>query len=174
MNTEILTKEKFESIKNLADLNVAISETKESFQKLEKTETEYLAEREKKAQANIQKLLDESAELLEKTHHNYEEINTFCNVVSSYKDFLDKNYEQFQKMLAQFEERNELWDTRYEGQVKEFSRQEAIIKQDAEQIKKGKKEIEEANRQIEKDRILLEDRRRTLERSIERLKLNKK
>jgi len=171
---EILKKEEFQSLKQLADLNVAISETQESFQKLEMTESEYLAKREEKALVQIEELYKNSAELLEGTHKNYEGVNTFCNIVTSYKDFLDENYRIFQEMLTDFNERNDLWEKRYKEQVHEFSRQEKIIKEDAEKLKKGQEEVEKQKEQIKKDKTLLEDRRRTFQRSIERLKLGKK
>lgn len=170
---ETLEKEKFESIKKLADLNVAISETKESFLNLENEEAKYIAKREKKVQGQIDKLFKNSAELLEKTQNNYREVSDFCNIVISYKEFLDENYGKFKKILEDFNERSDLWDKQYEEQVHEFSRQEKLIKEDEERVKRSREDIEKANEQIKRDRILLEDRKQTLERSIERLKSKK-
>jgi len=174
MNTETLKIEEMASLKKLADLNLAISEANSKLKDIKDSEIKYLKLREETVEKEIEEIFKSSAELLDKTHHNYEGIHTFCNIVSSYKDFLDENYTQFQEMLAEFEERNKEWRKRYEEQVGELGRQEKIIEKDRQEIESGKKEIEKIKIQLQKDKILLEDRRQTLQRSIERLKNKQK
>lgn len=158
-----------DSLKKLADLNIAISEANSKLDDIKGGETQYLKLREGKALKQIEELYKNSAELLDKTHKNYEGIHTFCNILTTYKGFLDENYQSFQEMLTEFEEREKLWDKQYEEKVAEFGKQEKIIKKDKEDIEKDKKDIEKANEQIRRDKVLLEDRRQTLQRSIERL-----
>jgi len=159
---EIITKEKMDSIKALADMSVKISDAKATLANLENTETEYLTKREKKAQVQIEKILKDSENLLNKTHKNYEEINTFCNVVSSYVDVLDKVYEKFQKMLTDFNKRNEMWDKKIETQTLKFSALEKQLKQDSETIKIREARIDETNENIKKEKELIESRQSAL------------
>lgn len=163
-----------ESLKKLADLNLAISEANSKLADIKTKETEYLKLRENNVEQHINEILKGSAELLEKTHKNYEGINTFCNILRIYKEFLDENYQEFSKMLSEFEERNEKWNERYEEQIAELGRQEKIIEKDKRDTENSKKEVEKSKEQLKKDKILLEDRRRTLQRTVERLKNNQK
>lgn len=174
MNIETLTKENMEALQKLADVNLAISEANSKLEDLKSRETEYLKIRKGKVAEQIEALYQGSADLLEKTHKNYEGVHTFCNILTNYKGFLEENYAAFQKMLTEFEERNKEWNRRYEEQVAELGRQEKIVRKDEEEIKKGKKEVAEANEQIRRDRIKIEDERRTLQRTVERLKANQK
>lgn len=174
MNTEILKTEEIESLKKLADLNLAISEANSKLEDIKGRETEYLKLRKEKVEEQLEELFKGSAELLEKTHKNYEGIHTFCNILSNYKGFLEENYTEFSKMLDEFEERSKEWDRRYGEQVAELGRQEKIIEEDRKEIESSKKEVEETKIQLQKDKILLEDRRQTLQRSIERLSKNQK
>lgn len=172
--TETIKKEEMDSLQKLADLSVAISEANSTLNDIRGRESQYLKLREGKAQKQIDELFNNSAELLDKIHKNYEGIHTFCNILSNYKEFLDENYASFKEMLAEFEKRGEEWDRRYGEQVAEFGRQEKIIENDKKDIEQGKKEIEKANEQIRRDKIKIADERQTLQRTVERLSLNKK
>ena len=163
-----------DSLKKLADLNLAISEANSKLKDIKDSETEYIKLREGKVEKQIEELLTRSAELLDNTHKNYEGIHTFCNILSTYKEFLDENYASLSEGISLFEERNKEWDKRYEEQVAELGRQERVIKDDKAEVEINKREVEKAKEEIKKDRNLLEDRKQTLSRALERLKLNKK
>jgi len=171
---ETLKKEEMDSIKKLADLNLAISEANSTLESIKDKETEYVKVREENVEKQIQEIFNRSAELLENTHKNYEGIHTFCNILTTYKAFLEENATEFSKMLTDFEEKSKEWDRRYEEQITELGRQEKIIKEDKKQIESHKKEISEAQKQIERDKIKIADERETIKRIVERLKLNKK
>lgn len=163
-----------DSIKKLADLNLAISEANSKLKDIKDNETEYITLRKDKVEKQIDEIFKSSSELLDKTHKNYEGVHNFCNILSNYKEFLEENYTEFSKMLADFEEKNKEWDRRYEEQITELGRQEKIIEGDKKQIASDKKEISEAQKQIERDKIKIADERETIKRIVERFKLNKK
>ena len=171
---ETLKKEEIASLQKLADLNVAISEANSTFESIKGKETEYVKIREEKVEKQIEELLKNSTELLTNTHKNYEGIHTFCNILTNYKEFLEENYSEFSKMLADFEAKSKEWDRRYEEQIIEFGRQEKIIREDEKKVEDSKREIEKATKQIERDKIKIADERESIKRIVERFKLNKK
>jgi len=130
MNTETLTKEKMDSMKSLADMSIKISEAQISFDKLKNTETEYLTKRENKAQLQINKILEDSEEVLKKAHSNYEETNVLYTTVVNYAHILDETYEKFKKMLEDFNKRNEMWDKKIELQTHKLSDLEKKLAQE--------------------------------------------
>ena len=170
MQIETLKTEEYESVKKLADLSVKISEAKDTFAKLQATETDYLELREKKATEEIQKILDDSSDLLDKTYKNYDEINTFCNVVSSYADFLDEVYGKFQGMVENFNKKNELWSKTIKEQTIQLSDLEKKLTKDSEIIKEKEKMIVKQSKELEKERTHIESQQATLETSYNELK----
>jgi chromosome segregation ATPase len=174
MNTEILSKEQFDSIKELADTSLKISEMKNTLLGLENTKDEYITKREKETTDKIQKIFEESEGLIGKIRKNNEDIHTLYTVISTYKEFLDEGLIDFEKMLTEFNERSKLWDKKVENQYDEFREIENKVKTDRKQIEDDKKDIEKAQEQIRRDKKLLEDRRQTLSRAIERLKNKQK
>lgn len=174
MNTEILSKEQFNSVKELAETSVKISEMKTILLTLENTKDEYISKREKETIEKIQEIFDKSTDLIKNIRQNNEEIHTLYNVVSTYKHFLSEAYTDFKEMLTEFNEKSELWDKKVESQHKEFKEIEESIKKDKKYIEKDKKDIEKEQEKIRRDKIKIEDERQTLSRAIERLKDNKK
>lgn len=152
MNEQILEKENMNSIKALSDVNIKISDAKNLLFKLQEEETEYLVKREEKALEKINKVLNESKDLLDKTHQNYEEIHQFCQVVSGYADFLEEAHEKFKRLLELFNKRNEVWDENAKQQYAEIARQKKILEQDAEAIGTREIKITEAKKEIIRER----------------------
>lgn len=174
MNTEILEKEKFETLKELADMTVQISEARETLTRLKETKTEYLQIRENEAKDKIQKILDDSVDLLRQINTNNDEIHQLYRTVSGYSKFLKQGHEAFKDMLAEFNERSDLWDKKVEEQYKEFGRIENQVKKDKENIENDKEELRKTKEQLEKDKIKIADERQTIKRAVERLKENRK
>lgn len=158
------------SLKALADTNLKISEVRTTLIKLEETETEYLEGREKKAVEKIQKVLDESKDLIEKTQNNYAEIHKLCTTVSEFAETLTKIYFQFKEMLAEFDTRNEAWDREVEKQVAEFGEIKKLIKLDKQVIENDKKAIKQSKEIIKNDQTHIESQRAQIKSAFEVLK----
>lgn len=167
MDTKILKKEEFDSIKKLSDLSIEISKMKEKLIKLEETETEYLETRENKAKDQITKILIDSEDLIKKTRKNYTEITTFCDTTLTYSKFLDEIYDKFTKMLEDFNKNSELWDKHIESQVIEISKQKKELEDDTKKIEDKNKDIKNKLELIEKEKALIESRQQALKTSYE-------
>ncbi len=158
----VLDKQNMEAVKELTNTSMKISEAKNLLFKLQEEETEYLVLREDKALAKIQKVLENSQDLIDKTHKNYESVHEFCKTVADYAEFLEKAHEKFQDLLTMFEKRNEIWNENIRLQDEELSRQKSIIKKDTDSIKVREKRIEESTRELKKEREHIESQQATL------------
>lgn len=170
MNTEILKKNEFDTIKALADMSLQISDARQTLIELQNTETAYLEEREKKTIKQIQNIFDKSEDLLKKINKNNEEVKTLYSVVSGYKSFLEEGQDKFAKLLEEFNERSTLWTKFVEEKYKEFGEIEQEAKQTKKQIEEDKEDIKNKQEEIRKDKIKIEDQREIIKRAIERLK----
>lgn len=160
-------------MKEMAEANIQISEAKNTLFKVQEEETEYLVAREEKALVKIQKVLEDSTELLTQTYENYEEIHSFLRTVSEYAKFIKDTHQNFQQMLAEFHERNAEWDKEAELEHEKAKTLKREIKIDKIQIENDRKSIERGKKLLAEERIKIEDERSTLKRAVERLKDNK-
>jgi len=170
MNTEILEQKKMDTVKELANANMKISEAKNALFKLQEEETEYLEQREKKALSKIDNMLVESKDLLSKVYENYEETHKFCREVVKYSEFLSESHEKFSGLLEIFDKKNKEWDKKVEKQQKEFDKLKEIISIEKTFIKNEKTNIEKAQIRLRDERKKLDSDRGTVERMIIRLK----
>jgi paraquat-inducible protein B len=105
-----LEKQKMESLNALVQANLGVSDAKNKLVKLKEEEGAYLAEREEKALARIQSILDESTDILTKIDTNYAEIKHIHETVSSIATFLEESYARLQELHKLFTTKTELWE----------------------------------------------------------------
>jgi len=153
-----LTKEKMDIMKELAATTLKISETQNIIFKLKEEENDYLTIREKAAMERVQMVLDESKELLNNTHENYEEIHNICKSITNISNFVSETYDKITGLLADINERSDKWDKEVARQHKEFEEIRRGIAIDKTIIANDKKTIEKANEEIEKEKAHIESR----------------
>lgn len=165
-----LTKENMDATKELAATNMKISEAKNIIFKLQEDETKYLEEREKKALERIDKVLDDSRELLDLAKGNYNEVHEFCKTITTFANFLSEAHTKFGGILESFKERNDEWNKEIDRQNAELAETRKNILIERSLLENEKKNIEKARQEIEKAMIKMKDERATLDRAITRLK----
>lgn len=168
----IVTKEQMESLKALSDVNIKISEARNLLFKLQEEETEYLVGREKKAMERIQKVIEDSQSMVREANENYSQIQQLLNGVSDFAGKLQKMQEDFQGLLADFEERNVEWERTVGKQQDGIVDIRNQLKIEQVQIKNDKETIELTQKRLIESQRKLDSDRGTLERTIERLKNN--
>ncbi len=169
IETEI-SKEHMDSLKALADTNMKIGVARQTLQKLEETETSYLEERENKAVLRIQKMFDDSKELITGIRENYAQAKELLTSASSFSDFLVKSYEALTALIERFNEKSVVWEAKVKVQEEEFSQIRQQIKNDQVRIKNDSESLERAKAKMVLERRKLDDERGTLDRAITRLK----
>ena len=159
-----------EALKKLAETNLLISDAKNALFKLRDEETAYLSEREKKTLDRIQKMFDESEELLNQTKGNYSELSALLNNISDLSRFIVEMQGNFGKMIADFDERDVLWQQKValkEKSLTELARKiqidQAVIASEKKNILADRKNIAEQNQKIN-------DKWAEIERELKRLK----
>lgn len=173
MSEIIVTKEKMESLKVLAETNMAISEARNALFKLQELETEYLITREKKALDRIQKVLDESNEVINQIKINYLEVHELLGNARDMASFMIEAHNNFKKLLTDFKERDDLWHEQCDKKRDEFENLRKALKIDSVMIANSKKSMEKEKIRISEDRTRVDNDREELKRAIIRLKEGK-
>lgn len=151
------------SLEALAKVNLAISEAKGSLINLQEIETEYLEEREKKAVARIQKVLDNSGELLKEIGNNYTAIEEFAKNVSGFAKILTELYDKFCDLNESFQKKSKAFDERTKAQEIVFEGQKRQIKSDQVRIANDNKGLLAREEKVKADIRHIESQQAALE-----------
>jgi len=170
MDEKILSKEQMDAVQFLAETNMKIGEAKATLIKLEQSETSYFEEREKKVMGRIQKVLDDSKDLLIEAQSNYSQIRELRNTVSSVAGFLSKAYEAFVGLLKDFRERNDLWDNKVSEIEEGFAKIRQEINSDKVRIINDQESLKRWEKSLDLERKKIVSDRGELDRAITRLK----
>lgn len=173
MDEHELSKEHMDSMKALADTNMKIGEAKGTLLKLQEQETSYLKEREEKVHARIQKILDDSKELLAEAQANYSKIKELHDTVSSFSSFLSSAYDFFIGILKDFREKNDLWDNQASEIEEGFAKIRQEINNDRIRIKNDQEALIQRKKVLDVEKVKIDSDRGELDRAITRLKENR-
>lgn len=162
-----------DTLKALAETTMKVSEAKSTLIKLEETETEYLVAREKLAMERIQKVHDDSAEILKQTQTNYVDAQALLATVSTAASFMDGAYTRFTELTELFNARNAAWEANCATWEAEVTKTKNQIKVEQVKIENGKKANEQMVLKLANDQRKLDSDRGTIERAVARLKENR-
>lgn len=167
---QTLEQEKFEAVKELAEITTALSTGRADLSKLKEETGNYILLREKMTKEKIDSLLQESTELLEKISQNQNELVLFKNELKAYvlelKGFIKAVMSLSQDVITFSTEEDKRLEKK-RGEIKALLKESKVleveIKEDRKQLERERKETIEGTR-------LLKDRRETLERGFEELR----
>lgn len=104
----IIEQEKFQALKELSEIQIAISEGKAALEVLKTEESAYMQLREQAAVEHIDKVLKESEETLKKISTNHEQLTTYRTELQAYaislKGFSQTLQTLFKDFSSQMEE----------------------------------------------------------------------
>ncbi len=162
-----------EALAKLAETNMKVSEAKNALFLLQENETKYLTSREKKALERIQKVFDDSSELIKQTTENYKGIDEILRTAREASSFLIEAQEKFAVILTDFEARDATWREIAAKREEEIANLLKRAKLDATIIANEKKNIEKENASIEIQKQKIADQWGEIDRELKRLKEKK-
>jgi len=163
-------KARMDALRSLSDTNMAISHARESLQTLEKNETEYLLEREKKVVLRVENAFKDSSALIEQTVKNYEMVKDFAGVVIQSSEQIQKAIGSIKEHSKLHDERTAAWEARCTQQEEDVANEKKVIQSQVILLNSEKEGIEAAKRLLVAHERKLTDERGTLERAIKRLR----
>lgn len=173
MEIQEINKEKMEALQSLAKTNVAVGEVRGILVKMKAEESAYLTERENKALAQVQKILEESQDTINEAFSNYEEIKKFASDASDFATALVESYKEFQALQETFEEYTKEWHLNIEATEKHLNDLKLKIKIDRKQLDSDKEWVRKQEKNIADEKRKIQSDRGALDRAIKRLKENR-
>lgn len=165
-------KQTMESLAALANMNLKISEARNTLSKLESLEEAYLTKREQKALARVAKALEESKGLQAETRKNHEEIKNLSDTITSSAGFLATVYKDFEVLMAKLDARNKAWEAGVKKQEAEIDFMKRDINTERVRIANTKESLERQKVLLSEEKIRINDQRGVLERMVERISKN--
>lgn len=161
------------SAKALVDTNLKLSEARNVLFELKKEEEKYIEIREKKAVKAIEKIVEESGEMVKEAQENYSRIKELFIEVNQFSGDLIKIHTELQEMVSVISERNVEWQKYVDRQKEEVEETRKQIKVEKQIIENDKKTILKDKKTLVDERRKLNDEKETVQRTIERLKHNR-
>lgn len=162
--------EQMNALKALSETNMKVSEAKATLIKIEETKQQYFKIREKETNERIDKILIESASLLQEARLNYYETTQFHHTTASYADAVKTAHETLLQNVKEFEERNTIWEQSMKKQEANLNEIKKVITIEKVRILNDKKNIEQNQKIIENDKRLIESRQEQIKSALEVLK----
>lgn len=165
-----LDHEKFEGVKELAEISANISMATASLASLQANEREYMKERELRLTERLKKSLVDSSDLIKSIGDNHSalvgyknELNSFYSTILSLIQDVSECRKSLEKATSEIEVKLAIRDKEI-LEFKEASHRERT------HIQGERTELAAKSAQLEIDRKIIEDQRGTLERAFARLK----
>jgi len=145
-----IEQKKMDALRVLSETNLEMSKAKALLLELQKNERAYFNDRENRVSVTIQKLMDDSSDVIRSATATYDEIMALSKEISAFVDILVDANTQFDTIISDFERKKEEWDTEVkekDKQVEENNRKiesiQTIIKNDKVSISKELKKLED-------------------------------
>ncbi len=167
---ETLSQEKFNTLKELADVQTNVALNRAELLKLKETTEEYMVVREKEAEDRVIKVLKESRDALDETTINQRELSSYNRELQAYANELHKSASDIMTLFADFGKRMDIADKDIEEGNKHVSELLTKIKIERVQVREDRKQLNRERNALEKEFRLLVDRRQTLDRAWNELK----
>jgi chromosome segregation ATPase len=160
-----LDHEKFNTAKEIADINIAIAEARTTLAALGASREAFLTGREQEAIARIKKVLDESKDVLDDIDRNHHELSSYrvelkhhADVLRTWHDQLLADMETLKETFARADAALEKKRASVGALVIQLRTERTQVAEDRKQLKREEQQIAEAWRQIK-------DRREAFERA---------
>lgn len=170
METTTLDQEKFEGLKELAEIQENISLGRAEILKLKETTEEYMVVREQEAEERVIKVLKESREFLDKTTRNQEQLSRYNTELREYAQELAQIAKAISTLFKDFNTRMREADNDVKEYFDSFNELKKRIKLDKLNIQEDRKQLERQRVEIRDAWRLLRDRQETLEKGFVELK----
>lgn len=174
MDVNIITKEKMDAMKDLAQTNIKVSEARNLLFKLQEDETSYLEMREKKVMNRINFTIEESRKVIEETKSNWTEIKSLYTVASDMVSTLNKLSLSLTESVTDFIEMNEQWERDIGKQQDDLEEIRRELKIENSVIENDKKDIKRHRKLIEEEKTLIESRQAQIKSALRELEIKDK
>ena len=162
METKILDQEKFDTMKELVDMQTNLSNGRATLKKLEETTEVYMITREVEAEERVLKVLRESCDVLEEININHKELSGYNQKLQAYANELDEIASTITTLFKDFNEKMREVDDDVKKHFKSFNELQKRIKLDQIHIREDNKQLDRDRNEIRDGFRFLKDRRKLL------------
>lgn len=165
-----LDQEKFNTVKELADISQQLSDARAALKKLEETTEEYMVVREKEAEDRVVKVLRKSREALEEATKNHNELSSFKEDLKAFANKINLLSTDIIALFKGFSNRMNEADNDMVEHRKNVNEVLKKIKIERVQVQEDRKLLEGEKKKIDEQHRLLKDKREALERAWDELR----
>lgn len=165
-----LEKDKMDTLKQLAEVNIEISNAKAILQNLKVNIQDFLEKRKLLEEDNIRKVYSESKGIIDEIQKEFSKIHAYYNEIRSYTVFLQELQSNIISQIDVFTENSEEFIQYIQGEFTKISELKKDLENDRIINKNEFDSIQKAKVQLSKDRKHLESQQDTLATSFKEIK----
>jgi len=171
--TQTLEQEKFDTVRELSQLGVAIAEGRAVLEKLKSETTTYVTEREEKAIQKVKEILEESRDALAEVDKNHETLTSYLTDARAYVRSITGLYDTFAQLVLTFEKSTDALEDQLDRKRAEIAKVQLEIRRQFSHLAGERAALKSDKIKREEEWRKIHDRAATLERGIKRLKENR-
>lgn len=167
---EELDTEKFQAVKELAEIQGNIAKGLAELTQLKSTKEEYFLQREKEVLTIVDKVLTASKAAIQEANSNHD---TIASLLASTKDtvkLIKDLQNEFAEQQAEYKKMIDLFFAKVQERQKELDQALKSIEESKRVLKEDQAIIEQQKKQIARDRIWIADRKQLLATELDRIK----
>lgn len=165
-----LEKDKMDTLKQLAEVNIEISNAKAILQNLKSNIQDFLEKRKLLEEDTIRKVYSESKGIIDEIQKEFSKIHAYYNEIRSYTVFLQELQSNIISQIDVFTENSEEFIQYIQGEFTKISELKKDLENDRIINKNEFDSIQKAKVQLSKDRKHLESQQDTLATSFKEIK----
>jgi uncharacterized phage infection (PIP) family protein YhgE len=170
---QTLEQEKFDTVRELSELGIAIAEGRAVLEKLKSDTDTYVAEREEKAIQKVAQVLEESRDALAEVAKNHEELTSYLRAARDYAGSLARLHESLQQLKATLLSATEALEERIERHRIEVDRVRLETRRQFTLLAGERAALASDKIRRDEEWRKIADKAQTLERTAARLKQNR-
>lgn len=137
-----LDKERMKSLEDLTRIGMQVSERHIELEAVKGLEADYLVEREGRAIAAVDRVLNESEEILATTAKNYGAVQTLAEDTRVFSDRLMDLFAGVKSVLERFNTKAELWEKNVADREARLAEQKTVVKMQEQAIANSRKSLD--------------------------------
>jgi len=169
MNEHTVDKEKMDALKALADTNMKVSEAQNALFKIQQEETTYVVAREARAVKAVQRVLEESRDLVAETKQNYQDVEDLAVTTGSFADKVMQMADDLERVAENFDNYSIQWEREADERLAEMKEIRKGLDTRAHLLDNEKKALDARTLGLNEREKKIRDREGVLERKITRL-----
>lgn len=149
--------QKMDSLKQLAETNLKVSESRVNLSKLQEEEETFIVDREKRTVERVNKVLADSKEIIEEANNNYTAVQELTSVAKDFASYLSEAFNSFRGVRDAHKENQDVWEKHVTDTEEKLSETRKILQIDRKILEIDKETLKKTRQELKKEKQKIDE-----------------